>query len=58
MFEFSRWLVLRYNPGQFTFRRFDALAADDELYALAKQLNSVQEDEVAQIVKVQQFQLF
>ena len=57
MNEFSERLVLRYNPGQFSFRRFDALATDAELYALAKQLNAVQEDEVSQIVKVRVFQL-
>ena len=57
MFETSRRLVLRYDPGQFTFRHFEAIATDAELYALARQLNSVQEDEVDKIVKVQVFQL-
>ena len=57
MNEFAERLVLRYNPGQFSFRRYDALATDEELYALARQLNAVQEDPVDQIVKVQVFQL-
>ena len=57
MFESSRRLVLRYDPGQFTFRHFDPTATDAELYALARQLNSVQEDAVDKIVKVQIFQL-
>ena len=57
MFEKSRQLVLRYDPGQFTFRHFEAITTDAELYALARQLNSVQEDEVDKIVKVQVFQL-
>ena len=57
MNEYSERLVLRYDPGQFSFRRYNALATDEELYALARQLNSVQEDMVSQIVKVQVFQL-
>ncbi|MCL2572563.1 MAG: hypothetical protein FWE11_09190 [Defluviitaleaceae bacterium] len=57
MNEFQRRLVLRYDPGQFTFRHFDVIASDEELYALARQLNSLQEDEVKQIVKVQVLQL-
>ena len=57
MFESSKRLVLRYDPGQYTFRHFDAMATDAELYALARQLNSVQEDAVDKIVKVQVFQL-
>ena len=51
-------LVLRYNPGQFTFRHFNENASDETLYDLAQQLNSFQEDEVAQIVKVQEYKLF
>ena len=57
MFELSKRMVLQYNPGQFTFRHFDALATNEELHALGKQLNSVQEDEVCQITKVRVFQL-
>jgi len=53
MHEISRRLVLRYNPGQFSFRHFDVMATDEELYGLARQLNAVQEDDVRHIVKVQ-----
>ena len=52
MHEVSRRLILRYNPGQFSFRHFDVTATDEELFDLATQLNSVQEDEAHQIVKV------
>ncbi|MCL2373008.1 MAG: DUF1659 domain-containing protein [Defluviitaleaceae bacterium] len=54
--EVSRRLVLNYDPGQFTFRNFDALATDQQLYDLAHQLNSFQEDDVAKVLKVQEFQ--
>jgi len=57
MNEFDRRLVLRYDPGQFSFRHFDIIATDEDLYNLARQLNSVQEDEVKQIVKVRVLQL-
>jgi len=57
MNEFSKRLVLRYNPGQFTFRHFDVLASDEGLYNLGRQLNAVQEDEVDKILKIQVFQL-
>ena len=57
MNEFSKRLVLRYNPGQFSFTRFDTLATDTELYSLGRQLNSVQADEAVQIVKIEVFQL-
>ena len=50
--EISNRLVLRYDPGQFTFRRFAATATDEQIYALARQLNSLQEDEVEQVVRV------
>lgn len=52
MHEISRRLVLRYDPGQFSFRHFDVLATDEELFELANLLNSVQEDDVHQITKV------
>ncbi|MCL2204579.1 MAG: hypothetical protein FWB88_11650 [Defluviitaleaceae bacterium] len=52
-------LVLRYDPGQFTFSRFDQTASDAELYALARQLNAFQaEEDRAQIVKVQVFSVW
>ena len=57
MNEFSERLVLRYDPGQFSFRHFDTLATDEQLYSLARQVNEFQADEVAQIVKVRVFQL-
>jgi len=57
MTEASRRLVLRYNPGQFTFRHFDMTATSEELHSLAMQLNSIQEDEVHQVVMVRVLQL-
>ncbi|MCL2187429.1 MAG: hypothetical protein FWC16_01335 [Defluviitaleaceae bacterium] len=55
----STRLVLRYNPGQFTFNRFDQTANDEALYTLAKQLNAFQnEDDEAQVVKIQVFSLW
>ena len=50
-------LILRYNPGQFTFTRFDHTASDAELFALARKVNSFQTDN-AQIVKVQVFSVW
>jgi len=58
MFEISRRLVLRYDPGQFSFRNFDTTASDEALHGLAQQINSVQEDDVAQIVKVRVLSLY
>jgi len=57
MIERDRRLVLSYNPGVFTFRHFDVLATDEELYNLANQINSFQEDAVHQIRKVRVLQL-
>ena len=57
MNELSRRIVLRYNPGVFSFRHFDVLATDQELYDLARRLNSVQEDEVDQVFKIRVLQL-
>ena len=57
MRESSRRLSLRYDPGTFSFRHFDVVATDEELYNLAMQINAVQEDDVAQVVKVQVLQL-
>ena len=52
-------LILRYDPGQFTFRHFDKTASDAELYALAKQINAFQaEDQEAQVVKVQVYSIW
>jgi len=58
MFEISRRLVLRYDPGQFSFRNFDMSATDAQLHDLAQQINAVQEDDAAQIVKVRVLRLY
>ena len=57
MNEFDKRLVLRYDPGVFTFRHFDVLASDTELHNLANQINSVQEEEIHQVLKVRVLQL-
>ena len=57
MNEYSRRLVLRYNPGVFTFRKFDVMASDTELFNLGTQINSLQADPVHQILKVRVLQL-
>ncbi|MCL2218018.1 MAG: hypothetical protein FWB91_13510 [Defluviitaleaceae bacterium] len=44
-------LILRYDPGQFTFRHFNHNASDEQLYELANLLNTFQEDDLAQVVK-------
>ena len=45
-------LILRYELGQFTFRHFNHSASDEQLYDLARQLNTFQEDELEKIVRV------
>lgn len=50
--ELSRGLVLRYDPGQFTFRKFDPAATDEQLHALAMQINAFQTCPVDVILKV------
>lgn len=57
LIETNRRLVLRYNPGQFTFRNFNHTATDEQLLDLAEGLNCFQEDEAAQVLKVQTFEL-
>ena len=57
LIETSRRLVLRYDEGQFTFSRIDHMADDEQLYGLANYINSLQDDEKEQVVKVQVFQL-
>jgi hypothetical protein len=52
MLESARRLVLRYDPGQFTFRHFDETASDAQLYELAHQLNAFQECDVDKVLKV------
>jgi hypothetical protein len=51
MVEVAKRLVLRYDPGQFTFRHFLVTATDEQLYNLAMQLNSFQECAVDTILK-------
>ena len=48
----QRRLVLRYDPGQFTFRHFNHNATDAQLFQLAQQLNAFQEDDLEQVVKI------
>ena len=47
-------LVLRYDPGQFTFRNFIQTATDQQLFDLAQQINSFQEDKADRILKVEE----
>jgi hypothetical protein len=57
MTERNRRLQLRYyQGGQFTFTRFDTLASDAELYEIARQLNTFQEDEAEKVLRVQVFE--
>lgn len=56
LIELAPRLVLRYDPGQFTFRNFNPTASDTQLFNLANQLNSFQEDEVDEIFKVRTFE--
>jgi hypothetical protein len=53
----STSLVLRYNPGMFTFNRFDATASDAALFELAQDINAFQADN-AQVTKVQTFSVW
>ena len=57
LIETNRRLVLRYDPGQFTFRHFVQTSSDSQMYALAQGLNAFQEDEVKKVLKVQTFEL-
>ena len=55
--EVNRRLVLRYDPGQFTFRNFIHTASDSQLLALAKGLNAFQDIPVKKVLRVQTFEL-
>jgi len=55
--EIDRRLVLRYDPGQFTFRNFIHTTSDENLYALAQSLNAFQVDKAAKVLKVQTFHM-
>ena len=57
LIENNRRLVLRYNPGQFTFRNFLHTATDAQLYDLAIRLNGFQDQPVAHVLKVQTFEM-
>ena len=57
LIENNRRLVLRYDPGQFTFRNFVHTASDEQLYDLANRLNAFQEEPVVQVLKVQTFEM-
>jgi hypothetical protein len=56
MLEMGRRLVLRYKPGQFTFRRFDNAATIAQLHDLAIQLNSFQGCDLDKILRVRTFE--
>ena len=49
-------LVLRFENGQFTFRRLAQAASDEELFRLAQGLNAFQDDPVKSIVKIRVIQ--
>ena len=53
----SRRLVLAYNEGSFSIRNLDNAVTDEGLYKLARALNSVQEDPVKEILKIEKFML-
>ena len=55
--EVNRRLVLRYEPGQFTFRKFIHTASDAQLHDLAHAINRFQEDELVKVLKVQVFEM-
>jgi len=55
--ETNRRLVLRYDPGQFTFRNFIHTSSDAQLYELARGINSFQVDTAAKVLKVQTFEM-
>ena len=55
--ETNKRLVLRYDPGQFTFRNFIQTSSDEQLYDLAQNLNAFQEESVTHVLKVQTFEL-
>lgn len=55
MLEAGKRLVLRYDPGQFTFPHFDHSADDEQLYELAGLLNAFQECDLDKVLKVSVF---
>jgi hypothetical protein len=56
MLESSKSIVLRYDPGQFTFSQFDHAASDEQMYDLAMLLNAFQTCEADKVLKVTVFE--
>ena len=54
--ETDRRLVLRYSPGQFTFRNMMHTTSDENMMRLARAINSLQEENATKILRVQTFQ--
>ena len=54
--ETDKRLVLRFENGQFTFRRIKQTAGDEELLRLARGLNAFQDDPVKSVVKIKVIQ--
>jgi len=52
----SKRLVLRFGPGQFSFRHFVNNAGNQALYDLAQALNSLQADEAKEVLTVEEFE--
>ena len=50
--ETDKRLVLRFENGQFTFRRIHPAANDEEMFNLAHALNAFQDDPVKSVVKI------
>ena len=50
--ETEKRLVLRFENGQFTFRRLAQNASDEALLRLAKGLNEFQDDPAKSVVKI------
>lgn len=56
MNELGKSLVLRYDPGQFTFRHFNSTATDEQLYNLAVRLNAFQVCDLDQVFAIRTFE--
>jgi hypothetical protein len=54
--ELAPRLVLRYKPGQYTFRNFIATATNTQLHNLAVNLNAFQNETAKEILKVRTFE--
>ena len=51
--ETGKRLVLRYEDGQFTFRRIAESASDGQLLSLARAIIGFQEDSPTSILKIE-----